>query len=800
MPGADRAPRAAARRWPRAIAALAAALVLLAAAASGAAWWWANASAPVVSGSIAIPGLASPAEVLRDAHGIAFVRAGSEDDAHAAQGFVHAQDRFAQMDMMRLLARGRLAELAGRGALPSDRFMRGLGLADEAARAAGSLLPRTRAALEAYARGVNAFLSSGGSALPVELRLAGRVPEPWSVVDSLLWGQVMALHLSGDWREELARARLAGRHPAEHLALLWPGWPRDGQAALPSDAGAWNLSALAALELAPHGAPPSALASNAWVLSGARTASGKPLLANDPHLQLGAPALWYLLRLEAPGFLRVGASAPGVPGILLGHNGDAGWGMTTTGADSFDVFMERLVGDGAYELPGGGSEAFAVDAQEFRIRGEREPLRVEVRRSRNGPVLADILDGAGEAAPPGHVLVLASPLLRAPNTTADALLAMNAARDAAGLLEAARRWVAPVQNLFAADRAGNIATTVIGLVPERNAGEGWLPSPAWSGDHRWRGLVQASEGHATTNPASGAMSNANDRVETASRAPFLARDWDAPHRGRRLRAELEAGASRDVAGAMRLQKDAVSLLARDMLAALASWSPADPALAAHAVRLRAWDGRMEAGRPGPLVFNAWMRSLRSHALSGLLGEDAGPRIASGREAPALLLAIARGDPVPCARMACAEVLERALGEAVSAIAARHGSDPASWRWGDAHVARFENPFWNAIPVLRDLLGLAVPTDGDNYTLDRGTPRPGTGAMFDHVHGAGLRMVLDFSDLEASRFMVAPGQAAHPLSRHRADLAAAWARGEALLLDRQGLAARPGTTLSLVPAR
>lgn len=804
MGAAERAPRAAPRRARRALPATLALLALSAASIGAAAWWWADRSAPVVEGRIELPGFASPVDVVRDARGVAHVRAASEDDALAAQGFVHAQDRFAQMDMMRLLARGRLAEIAGRGALASDRFMRGLGVARGAARAVAALQPRTRQALEAYARGVNAFLSAEHGVLPLELRLAGRVPEPWSPADSLLWGEVMALHLSGDWREELARARLAGRHDPEILALLWPGWTGAGLAGGPQIAPeAWNHAGLEALERAPTGLPPTNLASNAWLLAGALTATGKPLLANDPHLQLGSPSTWYLMRLEAPGMLGVGASAPGVPGIVLGHNGHVAWGMTTTGADTFDVFVEKLAeGDpGAYAIPGGGSAPFAVETEEFRIRGEREALRIAIRRSRNGAVLADILDAGAEAAPAGHVLVLASPLQRADNTTADALVAMNAARDIDGLLEAARRWIAPVQNLFAADMSGRIASAVVGLVPVRRAGDGWLPAPAWTGEHDWQGLVQAADTHAEVDPASGLLLNANDRVPTADRAPFLARDWDAPHRGRRLREELRRGASRDAEDARRLQLDAVSVFAREVLAALDGWSPADPALVPHAGMLRRWDVRMDRDRPEPLMFNAWMRALRRIALAELLGPDAPARIGSAREAPGLIQAIARGDAVPCSRVACAAMLEQALRDAVSGLAARHGPDPATWRWAAAHVARFESPFWSAIPLARDLLALGVPTSGDNYTLNRGTPRAGPDAGFDHVHGPGLRMTLDLADLESSRFMIAPGQSGHPLSRHRADLAHDWADGRGMAIARLPQGNPPGgTTLSIVPGR
>ena len=794
-PASGGRPAARRRRWR----AVTAAIILVLCGLAAAAWTWIDASSPRHAGEIRVAGLSAPLRVVRDANGVPHVFAAQVDDLHLAQGFVHAQDRFAQMDAMRMLARGRLAELIGTPGLANDRFMRGMGLVERAERALEALSAPSRAALDAYARGVNAFLADPAVRLPLETRLAGRRPEPWHPVDSLLWGEVMALHLSGNWRDELGRMRMiAAGHDRQILQLLWPEWPADTATSLAAaQTIPWDLSRLeiAGAALPPTPVPPHA--SNAWVFSGARTTSGKPLLANDPHLQLGAPGVWYLVRLEAPGFLRVGASAPGVPGIVLGHNGHVAWGMTTTGADSFDLVVERLMADDEtrYDTPS-GPQPFDVRHHEIIVKGDARPTRVAIRRTRHGPVLADLL-GTPEAAPQGHVLALRAVLDHGTNTTADALLRMTDARDLSGLLSAARGWRAPVQNLFVADVTGRIALAVIGAVPKRRGHDGSLPTPGWDDRHGWSGLVPADAMPQRVDPAAGFLMNANNRLVAEDADVFLTVDWDAPYRARRLHRGIADAPKQDAATAAAMQFDNVSDFARDVIRASASWAPADSEIGVLMTRLRAWGGEMRRDLVEPTIFNAWMRALRREASVRLFGAAD----VAGREAPALALAIASGDPRACARLDCAALMESTLREALSGLRAAFGSRIEDWTWGRTHVATFENPVWKSVPGLARIFGFSIPADGDNFTVNRGTPRQTDPAAFPVVHGPGLRAIYDLSDLSASRFMITPGQSGHPLSKHWGDLAERWADGRYLSIsgDRENLS-KHGVVLDLHPGR
>lgn len=797
------APEAPKRRspWRRAMAIVAGAMASLALVALLAAWLWAGWSVPARTGTARIEGLASPVRVIRDADGIAHVFAKSAADALAAQGFVHAQERFAQMDAMRLVARGRLAELVGAGGVPSDRFMRGMDLLGRAERALAAMAPENRRMLEDYARGVNAFLASRRAALPLELRLAGRSPEPWLPLDSLLWGEIMAIHLAGNWRDELARMRLlAAGHDPRLIKLLWPDWPADHATSLASAVEGWDPARLAAAIAAMPPLPDPPHASNGWVLAGARTRSGKPLLANDPHLQLGAPGVWYLIRLEAPDLRLAGASAPGVPGVVLGHNGEVAWGMTTTGADTFDLVVEKLAPDDRGYIGPAGPLEFAVATHDVFVKGEAAPRRISIRRTRNGVVLADLLGNDTEPGPAGHVLALRTTLDLGTNTTGEALFRMVRARDVPSLLDAAQAWRAPVQNLFAAGRDGRIALAAIGAVPVRRNGDGSLPVPGWDDAQAWTGTIPPEAMPRAIDPAGGLLINANNRLVPDRPGTFITGDWDAPYRGLRLAEALAGTTGHTVADSSALQLDAVSVFARDFLAATAGWQPADPAIAGALAMLRRWPADMRRDRPEPLVFNAWMRALRRDALARLLGGAEAATSNAGREAPALLLAIAGNDPWLCARLDCEAALGRGLRDAIAALERRFGSRMETWRWGDAHAAGFENPVWRSIPVLSRVFGFRIPVDGDNFTVNRATPRNAADLTdFPSIHGAGLRAVYDLSDLDRSVFALAPGQSGHPLSGHWGDLASRWADGGVLAIagTAPALAAR-GAIFDLIP--
>ena len=382
-------------------------LLVVAVLVIGGGYLWMRASLPKTEGDVRIAALEAPVTVRRNSDGMVRIQAANELDLYRALGFVHAQDRLWQMDFMRRTASGRLSEVMGESTLSLDRFFRTLGFRQVAEANLQHLSEQTKAALQAYADGVNAFLSQRTGPLPLEFQILRYEPEPWSPTDSLLWGRLMALRLSNNWRDELSRTRLAGRFPPEQIAELWPSYPEDAPVTIAEasrlidDSVATQLANLLPPSLQPTGA------SNIWALAGKRTRSGSPILANDPHLPLDAPGVWYLVRMEAPDITLVGATSPGVPFLLLGHNQNVAWGMTTTHSDTQDFFIERISPDNPdlYETPE-GTEPFKVRDEFIRLSGG-ESERLIVRETRHGPVMSDVIpEGASDS---GAVLALSWP-------------------------------------------------------------------------------------------------------------------------------------------------------------------------------------------------------------------------------------------------------------------------------------------------------------------------------------------------------------------------------------------------------
>jgi penicillin amidase len=737
------------------------------------------ATLPAEREQAAIPGLSAPVEIGLDAHGIPRIRAASEADAARALGWLHARDRMFQMETMRRGAAGRLAELLGPPMLRLDRFARTLGLAQRAEADLAALPAEARAILDAYAEGVNARIAARGRWIAPEFVALG-APEPWRAADSLLWGKAMGLWLSGNWQDELQRARLAPHLPPERLAELWP---EDRSAGRPDGVALDAARAerlLAALPRFPDDAPLPPSASNAWALAPGRSASGGALLASDPHLGFQAPILWYLARIELPGgrFL-AGATAPGVPMLVIGRNESIAWGFTTTHADTQDVVVERLAGADGYETEA-GPRAFAVREERIRVLfGGEETLRV--RETRHGPAISDL----GDAAPQGTVVAVAMANLLPGDTAAAGLLALNRARNLADARAAAALISSPSQNLVVADRTGAIGLFVTGRIPDRRAGDGSFPVAGHAGP-AWRGLLPFDALPHVERPASGMVVNANNRVSPPGHPAFLGRDWHGDWRFRRILERLPGADTADAQAA--IQTDAVSLLARETLPLLRRIPrPGGLAGTAHDL-LQGWDGEMSPALPQPLIFHAWLSAAGRAALAA----GGVPEGAAEARPEFLRHVFAEGNGAAwCGEPGCEALAARAFEDGIAALAARFGDDPARWRWGDAHRARFAHPLLRFAPWL---LGADIATPGDGQTVNRG----GMAADFSHVHGAGLRLVADLASPDGLFAIIATGQSGHPLSRHWMDLTATWAAGGML---RIGAAAEAGAgRITLTPAR
>ena len=783
----SRRPRGAiARRWLQWTGGAVLVPVLLAVLALMGIGAWMRLALPVYNGVARLPGLAAEVRVVRDRHAVPHIFADGMADAYRALGYLHAQDRLLQMELNRRTGAGRLSEVMGGSTLPVDRFMRVLGLYRLAEAQVAALSPRARAALEAYVAGVNAYLADPGRALPPELVLLVGEPEPWRPADSLIWGKLMALQLSGNWRAELRNARLALRLTAEQMDDLSPADPPGHAATLPDLAEAYQELDLDRLAMLLDAALPVADASNEWVISGAHTASGKPLLANDPHLGFTAPGLWYLARIVTPELTLAGATVPGVPFHLLGHNGAIAWGLTTTHSDTQDLFVEKLdpSDPGRYLTPA-GTAPFETREERIGVRFRQDPVVLTVRATRHGPVVSDIVGTAEAAAGPGHVLALAFPALTSGDRTPEALFRLNHARNADEVLAALGDFHAPQQNVAYADAAGRIGFAAAGWVPVRLAGNGMAPVPGWSGEYDWTGLIPFAELPQVADPVRGRIVNANNRIVGDGYPYLIATHWPEPHRADRIHELLDADGPHTVAGMARIQADNLSPAARLMMPELMRL--AGPPVDARARKvfdlLGSWDYRMDKDRTEPLVYLAWLRALDRELTADELGEAYGQ--ARSLRPLALLRMLTRrtawcDDVTTQPTESCEEAVGASLDAALDLLTERLGDDMSAWRWGDLHKARFRHAILGRVPVLRRLFDILVDTDGGPFTVNRGLADLSDGGeLFRHIHGPGYRAVYDLADLDRSLFMIATGQSGRPFSPHYADLTPAWAAGEYL---------------------
>jgi len=706
--------------------------------------------------------LSAPVDVTFDRWGIPRIHARTEADAAAALGYLHARDRMFQMELMRRQASGRLAELAGPRAVASDRMARLFGERLHAEGSYAALAPDLRAILVAYTAGVNAWLKQRGRMAAPEFIALG-APELWTPVDCLLWSETVSLWLSDNYRTELTRAALANTVPPDKLLQLWP--PQTATAAPDSSTPPGTTPAIrqGLLDALPAWPAPFTLpdeASNAWAVDGRHTGTGAPLLAGDPHLALGFPSLWYLARIETPAAVLVGATAPGVPFLVIGRNAHIAWSFTTTGIDTQDVFVETELPGNQYATPD-GPRAFATRREVIHVRGAADVV-MQVRGTRHGPVVSD----DGRAGGPVLAVEMAQFQLGSP---APGLLALNRAGSLADAHRAAGIMTAPMQNLTVADRDG-IALYTTGQVPVRRAGDGSVPVSGADGLHDWTGFVAGDGLPHFEHPANGTVENANERTAPPDFPTYLGRDFPAPTRARRIHELLSARANFAAADFAAMQRDDVSIFARDMLPILGALPRQDGLAGRAQAMLAGWDGAMATDRPEPLIFNATTQLFVSRTLAAnhVPERDAGPWSGFAQ----WLLSPAGGG---WCGGDCRPALGAALHDAVADLAGRFGSDPAAWRWGAVHLAIFAHPLLGSLPLVGPLASRSMAVDGDDTTLFRGGN--GTLGQFAALHGAAYRGIYDLANLDRSRFVVTPGQSGNLVSPHAWDLLPLWARGD-----------------------
>ncbi len=797
-------------------------LVVVLLAAGGGGYLWLRRSLPQTTGELRASGLAAPVQIVRDRDGVPHIRAASEADALFALGYVHAQDRLWQMEFQRRIGQARLSELFGPSTLATDKFLRTLGVYRAAQSAYAALAPDPRALLEAYAAGVNASIAASAGRLPIEFTILGVTPEPWRPEDSLAWAKMMAWDLGGNWSEELLRERLAAQVGPEAAAQLMPASASDDPLILPdggmSVAGAGSATAaqqagpLAGAELDAAGellALGRALeelglggdhvGSNNWVIAGSRTASGKPLLANDPHLGSRIPSIWYLAHVSGGAIDAIGATLPGLPGIVIGHNARIAWGVTNTGPDVQDLFVERL-NERNEVMYQGRWEPVTVIPEVIKVKGE-EDVPLFVRVTRHGPLISDVTEGDGRP------LAFRWTALDPQDRTLEAFLDINRAQGWDEFRAALRHYHAPMQNFVYADVDGNIGYYAPGALPVRGRGDGTAPVEGWSGLHDWQGYVPFAELPHDFNPERGYIATANNQVAPGSYPYLISSSFAAPYRAQRIVEQIEAQSELTVASMAALQGDIVSLQARALLPYLTAIEGANEAERAALELLRGWDGAMTGESAAAAVYQGYYNALAEAVFGDELRAIYADDYYAKTDFHAIVLQRVLGGEAAAwcddvntpAPEGCDAALGRALADGLASMAEAQGSpEVGGWRWDRAHIARFpHNPF-DEVAALQPLFSRSIANGGDDFTVN--VAPPDRDELYYQYHLPSYRQIIDLADLDGSRFMQTTGQSGNPVSAGYANLIAPWQRVEYLPMRFSGAAVDEGAAgaLTLAP--
>ncbi len=586
-----------------------------------AAFWFVRRGWSQTEGEITVAGLTAPVEVVRDAWGVPHIYAANEADLFFAQGYVHAQDRLWQMELNRHLSGGRMAELFGRPALETDRYLRTLGMRRNAERSWQLLEPETRSFLESYARGVNAYLESHRGALPVEFTILGARPQPWTPIDCLAWAETMGLSLGQNHAVELKRVALAAKLGEQRARQLLPPYPAEGAVIVPPGEGGYP-----AVEPGPEtpggpllasllGPPAFSRGSNNWVVHGSRTTTGKPILANDTHLGLNMPSEWYENGLHAGRFDVVGFSMAGLPFVVIGHNQRVAWGITAMNGDTQDLYVETFDAQKRrYQAGDQWQEPQRIHEQIPLKSGQKVDLEIVV--TRHGPIINDV-SGLTQSPPMALRWAAADG-----NRFLDALPRMNLAKDWPSFREALSLWGSPTLNFVYADVDGNIGYQAAGNIPLRAPGdEGLVPMPGAGGEHDWRGYVPFAEMPSVLNPKAGFVASANNKVVADSYPHFIAHDYADPYRATRITEVLAAGRKVSVDDMKRLQADTVSPTAPKLRPYLKAVKPENDLQKRALEQVERWDGHMNADSPGATIFYTWYFHLLPDIGSDELGEE-----------------------------------------------------------------------------------------------------------------------------------------------------------------------------------
>ena len=848
-------------------------LVLLVGALSSLAVVQTRLTFPTLSGEQSVPGLNGQVEVLRDGYGVPHIYADTPEDLFMVQGYVHAQDRFFEMDFRRHVVAGRLSEWFGASQYSTDAFIRTLGWRRVSEQELGLLSSSTRRYLDAYSAGVNAYLDEKGrSNLALEFSVLGLTglsysPEPWTPVDSLGWIKAMAWDLGGNSDQELELARVTSLFGEDRALELWPtsdpedhppiltagavrngafqpgavgnGRPTLGRPALGQPSGATTSApstpvdpdALAVLQRA--GANTTALdrllgtdglgteiGSNSWVIAGSRTSTGKPLLSNDPHLAASIPSVFMQVGLhcrtvsvDCP-FDVTGFSFSGMPGVVIGRNTRVAWGFTTSYTDVQDLFLEQV--QGSTVKVGKKWEPLTVRTEEVRVHGEDQPRVLTIRSTRHGPLLSDVQPGAADVAtrtaeasnapPDGYAVSLAWTGL-IPSRTMDAVFQLDTATDFTSFRAAAARFAAPSQNLVYADVEGNIGYQLNGSIPIRGEGDGLHPSPGWDRAYDWTGTIPFGELPYVQNPPSGMIVTANQTILSAP-YPYVLNNGDQSYgwrsdviNDRLSRSQVTPQQSID------LFSDTTMGIAEVLTPRLLRVRVDDAWVAEGQRQLVGWDYRATADSGPAAYFNVVLRNVWRMTFDDELPEDLWP---SGGERWQAVITTMAGDPTswwwddkttPNKVETRDDILLAAMTQARKELTARTTEDTAGWEWGKLHRAKLVHPTLGTsgiAPVEAIFNRGSILVGGSGGTVNALAWR--TTTDYQVTSGPTMRMLVDFADLDRSKWVNQSGASGHPFHPNYDDQLKLWSTNQLwdFAASRSAVEAASTNRLVLIP--
>ncbi|WP_019241384.1 MULTISPECIES: penicillin acylase family protein [Bacillus] len=726
-------------------------------------------SLPQIDGEVKLATLTTQVTVLRDSSGVPHVKAENERDLYIAQGYVQAQDRLFQMDLSRRLASGRLSEVIGEATVEKDKFFRTLGLRRAAEESYNAYTQNGKDVLAWFAEGVNLYMKEAieDGKLPVEFTILGYEPEKWSEIDSLTIGKYMAFDLGGNWEDQAFRQYLLQTFSKEKAYDLFPSYPKDAPFIISKQELDLQKSFASAI------VPYEFNGSNNWVVSGEKTKSGKPLLADDPHLGLATPSVWYQMQLEAPTVNVSGVIFAGIPGIILGHNNKIAWGVTNTGPDVQDLYIEKRNENNQDEyLYMNNWEKAKIVKEPIKVK-KQKTIDYQVAITRHGPIISEF---AGESGS-NTVLSLRWTALD-PSAELEAVLNMNKAENWQQFEKALEKFNTPAQNFVFASTDGTIAYKANGTIPIRKKGDSMLPVPGWTNEYEWTGFIPYDKLPKVVNPKEGFISTANNKVISDDYPYHISNHWAQPYRQMRIQEFLKSNKQLTAKDMKNLQMDVTNLQAKEFVPQFIETldEVKDKEMKKALDILEKWDFQDKEEASAPLIFNLWMTKIQNVLFEEQIPEET-LKLFNGKRSVVdqLLRNGLDKNPGPWIndQGGVEKLLEKSLKKTLADITDMQGKNMEKWKWGDYHQIRFDHPISSVSPLkyLFNSKG-SIPAAGSSVTVQA--------AAFTEEgivnHGGSWRFVADLSDLTKAEHLVGPGQSGHLKSKWYQDQMEDWVNG------------------------